>query len=150
MPNPLAQPSYRRNYPTKEEILAKEIKYKSGTKKILSEWKETIWKKVRGSENVMEKFDAIKQLIEVLGARYEKPCLVRYCERCPSCCYSPYTNTIYINKTVSIISTLHEFAHHLYGSSELKACRWSVHLFKQVFEKSFNRLKWQEHMLVKQ
>lgn len=139
-----------KNYPTKEQILEKETKYRSGTKKILSEWKETIWKKARKSEEPMERYDALKQLIEVLGTRYEKPCLIKYEENIPSCYYSPIFKTIFINKTMSVISTLHEFAHHLYGPDELKACRWSVHLFKQVFEKSFKHLIWREHMLVKE
>jgi len=47
----------------------------------------------------------------------------------------------------SIISALHEFGHYKYGRSELKACRFSVHLFKEIFPIAYKKLKWEGHML---
>lgn len=47
----------------------------------------------------------------------------------------------------SIISTLHETAHALYGSSELQACQFSIRLFKAVYPKAFAKLVWEGHML---
>lgn len=49
----------------------------------------------------------------------------------------------------SIISSLHELGHHLFGSDELEACRYAIGLFKAGFPKSFDKLQWQGHMLVK-
>lgn len=62
-------------------------------------------------------------------------------------CYHPNTQTIVLGKPLSIISSLHELGHHLFGPSELKACRFSVHLFKKVFPKAFAKLIWHGHML---
>jgi len=56
--------------------------------------------------------------------------------------------TIYLSdNNPSIISALHEFGHYLYGKSELKACRFSVHLFKEIFPIAYKKLKWEGHML---
>ena len=53
------------------------------------------------------------------------------------------------SKNPSIISILHEFAHHLHGPNEKTACAWSTQLFKKCFPKSFAKLKWQDNLLVK-
>lgn len=49
----------------------------------------------------------------------------------------------------SIISALHELGHHLFGSDELEACRYSIGVFKAAFPKAFEKLAWNGHMLVK-
>ena len=65
--------------------------------------------------------------------------------------YDSKNKTIHIDiHKISIISGLHELAHHLYGKSELKACRWSVWLFKICFPQQYKKLKWSNHLLVKQ
>ncbi len=56
--------------------------------------------------------------------------------------------TIDINNP-SIISCLHELAHHFYGDSETTATRWSVWLFKKSFKKSWENLSFINHKLVK-
>lgn len=52
-------------------------------------------------------------------------------------------------KNPSIISTLHEIAHHIHGNGETKACRWSTQLFKENFPKDFKNLKFKGHLLIK-
>lgn len=62
--------------------------------------------------------------------------------------YRPSDQTIMLDHNrPSIISALHELGHHLYGDSELQACRFSVWLFKEAFPKSYAKLRWEGHML---
>ena len=64
--------------------------------------------------------------------------------------YNPRTRTIYHNKNnPSIISSLHELAHHLYGEDELIACKWSINLFRTAFPKSYAKLECENHLLIK-
>lgn len=77
------------------------------------------------------------------------PVNVEYRPNLDTCAYQGATQTIFINKTLSIISALHELGHHLHGSSELLACSLSVHLFKAAFPKAFAKLEWKGHMLIK-
>ncbi len=46
----------------------------------------------------------------------------------------------------SVITFLHEFAHHL-GKDERDACRWSLNLFRKHFPQSFARLSADRHTL---
>lgn len=56
-------------------------------------------------------------------------------------CYRQDLLTIYLNKTnPTILAALHETAHFLYGKSELKACRWSLCLYKRCFPSSYKNL----------
>lgn len=129
-------------YPTKEQIINPKLKFKKETIAAVLSWKKEIWKKV-------PKMEALTILIQTLANLYDKPVSVSRTDN-KSCYYNIATQTIYINDSLSIISALHEFAHHLFGSSELKACRWSVQLFQLTFPKAFERLVWQGHMLKKQ
>jgi hypothetical protein len=63
--------------------------------------------------------------------------------------YCPATKTITLNGRYSIVTFLHETAHHLFGPSEYTACAWSLALFKRVFPVSFSHLKWVDHMCFK-
>jgi len=47
----------------------------------------------------------------------------------------------------SILSTLHEVGHAMYGVSETNACAFSVKLFAKVFPNEYKRLEWRGHML---
>lgn len=49
----------------------------------------------------------------------------------------------------SIISSLHELGHHLFGSDEFEACRYAVGLFKAAFPNAFDKLQWKGHLLIK-
>ena len=136
-------------YPTKEQIIENPIKIKKLTIAIIIIWKKELWSKVKNKKNI-EKFYALQELIRKLEEVYQKPIKeIKYNPETESCSYKPLEKTIVINKSVSIISTLHEFAHHLYGPSELKTCRWSVEVFKQTFPKAIKNLEWKGHMLMK-
>jgi Zn-dependent peptidase ImmA (M78 family) len=131
-------------YPTKEKILEKETKHKKETVLLLIAFK----KKWKTKTKTKEKFKALKTLLNNLAKIYKKELKVEYEPTAPSCYYNPKEKTIYLNESLSIISTLHEFAHHLYGKSELTACRWSVSLFKKTFPLAYNKLHWNGHLLI--
>lgn len=64
--------------------------------------------------------------------------------------YTPKTKTFHGDKKrLSIISTLHETGHALHGASELKACAFSIAIFKEIFPIEFARLEWKKHELRK-
>lgn len=135
-------------YPTKEEIIDKPIKHKKEIINVVKHWKKENWLPARQS-NPLEKFAVIKDLLLNIAFAYGKQVNVEFVPELLSCCYNPKTHTISINDPISIISALHELAHHLFGRSELKACRWSIWLFKKTFPKAYAKLVWKEHMLVR-
>lgn len=134
-------------YPTKQEILEKEPKFKKETINMVKLWKaENIknWK----NKTKKEKTKALKMLIKTLEEIYKKP--VKDVILSHSDAYDMKDQIIYLSKDkLSIISTLHEFAHHIHGSSEKKACIWSVWLFKICFPGLYKNLTWSDHLLVK-
>lgn len=134
-------------YPTQEEILAKKPKFRKGTIHAVKAWKKEYIKgwKFRTNE---EKIRLLKTLIKSLEDIYEKP--VKDVVASNDDMYDTKDKAIYLNADKpSIISTLHEFGHHILGSSELKACVWSVWLFKTCFPGLYNNLKWDNHLLIK-
>lgn len=64
-----------------------------------------------------------------------------------SSCYIPTVQAIILRGRLSVVTYLHEFAHHLYGNSEQIACRWSVNLFRRCFPKSWQKLRFEGHMV---
>jgi len=137
-------------YPTKEEILEASQKHKVEVIKFVRRWKSSVWKMARDDDD-RSRFVALQLLIEVIAERYyDKPVEVIYQPEARSCYYDPNKNRIAINKSLSIISALHELAHSLFGPSEKKACIWSVGLFRKTFKKAYEKLEWNGHMLVKQ
>lgn len=135
-------------YPTKEEIMDHEIKYKEETIKVITLWKKDSWKEAKKG-SLREKFESLKLILNKLAEIYEKPVNIEFAPEKPSCCYMPVFRLISINSSCSIISSFHELAHHLFGSNEKRACRWSVWLFKKTFNKAFEKLIWQNHLLIK-
>jgi hypothetical protein len=131
-------------YPTKEEILRKELKLEDGLLNALLAWKNIIW--VTYKKTNPEK--SLILLNEVLNALYSKNIKVFFNPAISTCCYVPKERAIYMNSH-SIISLLHEYGHAIYGASELKACRFSVHIFKNLFPRAYAKLEWSGHMLVK-
>lgn len=138
-------------YPTQEEIMGTEHKHKPGVIKLVKQWKKEVWFPLRATEPTeQEKFEALKTLLQRIATEaYHKPVEVDYEAEAMSCYYQPTRNRIVINQSLSILSSLHELAHHLFGPSELKACRWSIWLFKKTFKKAFSQLEWRGHMLVR-
>ena len=134
------------NYPTKEEILEKKPKFRKGTIQAVKLWKKEYIKgwKFRTDE---EKIKLLKSLIKSLEEIYEKP--VKEVIASNDDFYDTKSRAIYLNAVKpSIISTLHEFAHHILGDSELKACVFSVWLFKLCFPGLYLNLQWKEHLLL--
>lgn len=137
------------SYPTKEQIMASPVIFKKQTVAAMNRWKR-IRRKVKKNSpwNNDTKFQTLQLLIGDLNQAYNTDCNLEY-NNIPSPCYIPISKTIVMNNSLSIISVLHEFAHHLFGPDELKACRWSVWLFKKTFPKAFDKLTWQDHMLIR-
>jgi hypothetical protein len=139
---------FESKYPTQEEIMAEEQKHKKEVLLRVFYWKKEIWKNAK-EENMLIRFAAIKTLLEILATIYDKPVNVVFIPESQSFSYNLKTATITVNQTLSVISALHEFAHHVFGPSELKACRWSIWLFKKTFPNAFANLEWNGHLLVK-
>lgn len=62
-------------------------------------------------------------------------------------CYSPATRTITMRGRLSMISLTHEWSHFRHGRSERKACHWSLNLFRRCFPTSWQRLRFEGHMV---
>jgi len=54
-------------------------------------------------------------------------------------------NKIWLGSRLSLITLLHEFA-HMIGKNEIKACKWSLNLFKRIYPRAFERLIFVGHM----
>lgn len=132
-------------YPTKEEIMAEEQKFKPEVLTLIKGWKKDLWHDYKVSRDM--KREALKVLVDKLADIYGKPVAIEFIDEAPTSWYSKKYQRIYIAGEPSIVSTLHEFAHHLFGPNELKACRWSIWLFKKSFPRAFAKLKWKGHML---
>lgn len=132
-------------YPTKKEILTYKPDFK-GEVKILKTWKKSFYKNWNKKNN-QEKLGNLTNLINFLANLHKTKVQIKTIEGTDSSCYNPRLKTIFIDNSLSIITTLHEFGHHLFGPDETQACRWSIHLFKKVFPKTFEKLRWEGHML---
>jgi len=134
-------------YPTSEYIMANEMKFKVGTLQAVKAWKAEHF---RGWKNkaAEEKMAALNALVDSLGLVYANPVGFR-ADKDSFDHYNRASKVITLANP-SIITALHEFAHHL-GRDEFGACRWSVWLFKKVFPKSFAKLRFApgSHMLVR-
>lgn len=134
-------------YPTKDEILDGEVKFRKETTAIMESWKDWVWDtaKDRGDDAKMR---AIRALLSELAESYGKPE--------PKVDWIPEesNNGTYLDGVItllgtpSIVTALHELAHHLFGAGEKQATRWSVWLFKRTFPKAFRRLKWKGHLVI--
>jgi hypothetical protein len=136
-------------YPTREEILGQEENIESNIIQKVLEWKKETWLPEKQKENPEIRFELLEKLIEKLNQETNHQITMTYKPEMPSACYIPIIDTICMNKSLSIISTLHEYAHALFGPEEAKACKWSVWLFIQTFPKSFQKLEWNGHCLIK-
>ena len=137
------------NYPTKEEILEEPLKIDSLIIEIITEWKKEFFKDWTSIAN-KEKIIRLETLL------YGIVTIFPFCEKNlkidlgDQYCYDITKKTIYLDENnPSIISALHELGHHLFGRSELEACRFSVGIFKKVFPEQYKKLVWERHMLVK-
>lgn len=135
-------------YPNQSQIMNDPPLFKKEVIQIVKSWKKNDWSKAKSLSDP-EKQYAIKRLLLALAAFYRKPVQVIYEPTKNLGTYRPQIQLITLNPDTSIITALHEFAHHLYGSSELTACRWSIHLFRKTFTVAFTKLRFQGHLLVR-
>jgi hypothetical protein len=133
-------------YPTKEEILSNEVIFNKNEIDIINFWKKTFYNGKWGKLSEHEKFYYLSKLIVKISNSYNKPIRAIYISRMAG--YNPWIEAIFLNKP-SITTSLHELAHHLNGENELEACRWSIWLFMKCFQKEYNNLTWDGHLLVK-
>lgn len=140
-------------YPTKKEIFqfAKTLKINPIIIKNTIKWKKKFiiqWNKTTPNKKTHHLTELIYDIIIPLLQTYKTTLpstKIHYRYK-----YNQSTETIYLDKkNPSIISTLHELAHHLYGPDELMACTWSTQLFKQCFPSFYKKLTWEKHLLIK-
>ena len=136
-------------YPTKEEILKIKPPINEETINIVKNWRKVFmhrWKYY----TIKQKIETLNKLIycvQVMENTGLPPAKTKAAKQYK---YSKKKKTIYYdNKNPSIISSLHETAHHLFGPDELLACRWSIHLFKECFPTAYKQLHWVNHQLKK-
>jgi len=135
-----------KTYPTPDQIIANKIPIEPEIITMTKNWKEYTWKNAK--INTQHKPFALQSLCLMIIAYKKTKGKVKYISEAEYS-YNPTTQTIILNKQNSIISTLHELAHHLYGPNEYNACRWSIQLFKLTFPRAYSLLKFRGHMLVK-
>lgn len=139
-------------YPTKEEILAEKPLLKTEDIRYIQEWKRTIWRTARSIPKSMQqkvKASAIVELLHGLANLHQQPVNVELVPNLKTPHYEFKSKTIRLPTNPSVITALHEIAHHFFGESELTACRWSIHTFQRCFPKAFKKLEWSGHMLKK-
>ena len=141
-----------REYPTEQDILNAPVEFRKETIEAVHAWKSTNYKGWKGKDTEQKK-NAIGSLIRDLAIVYKDKIPIPYIKesefsRCEK--HADGMSTIYLDPTkISIVTAMHEFAHHLYGESEFKACRWSVWLFKTCFPLEYKTLYFRGHLLVK-
>lgn len=140
-------------YPT-TKALQEKIKYARPNKHaitIIHIWKNLHYLKKWKKKTKKEKQISIEYLNSLLSLIFHKPnnqIGIEWQEY--AWVYEPTERIIWAEaNNPSIISLLHEFGHSIYGSSELKACVFSIALFKTCFPKEYTRLEWNEHMLIR-
>lgn len=142
-------------YPTKEEIEDEINRCGPGLAftATIRQWKKEHYTNKWSTMPTMSKIIALEVLVEEL---YKKKYSLAPTENrlkimwTNEWTYEPAKSTITGDiRTPSIISLLHEFGHYIHGESELKACAFSINLFKLCFKEAFDHLKWDGHMLRK-
>ena len=127
-----------------------EIKFSKETIQAIKEWKNQWyknWKSLKIPRQNVALQDLIWRISITMKMKFNKIPLI-----IPGFKYAYHYDieTIEIDsKKPSIISILHEFAHHLHGPNEQTACAWSIQLFKKCFYKSFIKLKKQDNLFGK-
>lgn len=160
-------------YPTKQQIITSlpDINIPKNIIKILQIWKREHWDIIEDTPQQLKEWKfqpfeknsekmkriikshkrkKIRLLLDILGKTLKiKINKVEFDHSKKSFCIPEIKTIILGNQPISIISTLHEFAHLLLGINETKACAWSIKLFKEAFPKEFKKLKWNGHKLIK-
>jgi len=130
----------RNPYPTEIEIMKTPVPHKRETLEFMKKWK--VKHKEKGYHNDTALTDLIFGLAKVYNK--QKNLSIIFSSK-----ISSYTTNHITLKNKSIITALHELAHHLYGRNEKIACRWSIWLFIKIFPQEFEALIFKGHLLVK-
>jgi hypothetical protein len=134
-------------YPTKKQILREpRPKFKWGIMKEISKWKKGFYEDWNGQGEHTQLW-ALQLLAEICCDMEGRPRVLVNKENINR--YRKIGWIIELTTPFSIISLLHELAHHLFGPDELTACRWSVWLYQLRFRNDYNNLIWNEHTLMK-
>ena len=146
-------------YPSKQEIINHPKLITQNQIYSLQRWKNNYYIKSYdriqwSGQSIEEKNKALSMLLRlyITGTIYNTHKAVEDVERKFTNQYATdlESHTLYFNEVApSIISTLHEVGHLIYGPSELKACAYSYQLFNAVFPTECASLEWCGHMLVK-
>jgi hypothetical protein len=132
-------------YPTKKEILKYKIPKKKESLLTMRIWKKDNiknWKNKTSQEKIRELNKLINNLNKINQGKN-----LRISET-DEYCYNTKEKMIFHDTYhPSIVSSLHELAHHLYGPSELIACAWSIQHFLDIFPKQYKKLQWKGHLL---
>jgi len=105
------------------------------------------------AELISQRFAHMESLLEELSKVYVviTPQLVHESKdhpmACALGCYEPFQNRITMFDRLSIITLLHEFAHHIKGCSERVCIKWSVNLFDRAYPGRVGRLNPHNHLL---
>ncbi len=139
----------QRQYPTPAIIIANPIKHKKEVLSLVKTWRRDFWSSSKNGTPA-ERFESIASLLTSIATLYNKPLTVKLeADSALGPHYSPLYQTIVIDQKLSIITALHELAHHLFGNNENQASRWSIWLFKKVWPLAFNKLIWNGHLRIK-
>jgi len=111
----------------------------------VKEWKKRYYNKKWGAMNELRKTLSLVCLIQEISLISSNP-NIKYVFG-DEYHYNTAKNEIMVSLNPSILSTLHEVGHALWGDSELDACRFSIAIFKEIFPKEYSRLVWDGHML---
>lgn len=135
-------------YPTKEEILNKPHEVRKINITIVSTWKDNFYKNKWKEADKKKKLMLLVYLLSGFNIMYSNGHPLFAIKKGSQYSYNPAEKEITLDaENPSILSTLHEYAHHLLGSSELEACVWSIRLFEKVFPREFKKLRWEGHIL---
>lgn len=133
-------------YPTKKQILKDPRPwFKLGLMELISEWKIQNYKGWN-NQDPGQKWEALNKLSNIICDHHLRG----------RCTLSEWSDIDHYDESrkmislsnLSVLSLLHEIAHHLFGRDELTACRWSVWLYQLRFRKDYNNLVWNEHTLM--
>lgn len=139
------EPSAPGVYPTREEILAERPMYRWGLFKVLSDWKREFYKHW-SNQSDEDKREGLQVLAGMICRLYRAP-------DTPTIYFGEADGYVFAEGTIwltkpSIITMLHELGHHLFGQSELHACRFSVWIYQLRFGSAMSKLIWQGHRLI--
>jgi hypothetical protein len=132
-------------YPTTKEVQdAVQQTNVDGYIPTVKNWKKQYYNKKWSALSTEHKKEALANLIYQIATLDKQIILVAFGTEYS---YNKLNKLITIGHNASIVSTLHEIGHALWGDKEIDACRYSVAIFMQVFPKEFKQLTWDGHML---